>query len=188
MKRTGIVLLFLLSTFFSFAQEKLASEAYVEYFNTPREALYIHTNKTTFLPGEEIWFKVYTYDRKSQLSSKATTNIHLGIFDKDGKQIDQKLVLAQSGFAHGNIAIDSTFSSGDYFLKVSTNWMKNFKEDDSFIKQIKIINPQFEEEVDQVSAKEYDIQFLPEGGYLLADVKNIVGVKAIDDTGKGSKA
>lgn len=187
MKRKLIPILLCLATFVSFAQEKIAADAYVEYFKNPREGLYMHTNKTTFLPGEEIWFKVYTYDRKSHLTSKATTNIHLGLFDKEGKQIDQKLVLAKSGFAHGSIAIDSTFASGNYFLKVWTNWMKNFKEDDAFIKQIKVLNPESEEEVNKISETEYDIQFLPEGGYMLTDVKNIIGFKAIDDTGKGSE-
>jgi hypothetical protein len=122
------------------------------------------------------------------LTSKATSNIHFGLFDKDGKQIDQKLFLAKEGFAFGNIQIDSTFASGDYYLKVSTNWMKNFKEDDTFVKQIKIINPKSDEKTKPINDKEYDIQFLPEGGHLLTDVRNTVGIKAIDDSGKASQA
>jgi hypothetical protein len=187
-KRSFLLILGFLLYSTSFSQEKTAADAYVEYFKVPRESLFLHTNKTTFLPGEEVWFKVYAFDRKSQLTSKATSNIHLGLFDKDGKQIDQKLFLAKEGFAYGNIEIDSTFASGDYYLKVSTNWMKNFKEDDAFVKQIKIINPKSEEKAKRISEKEYDIQFLPEGGHLLTGVKNIVGIKAIDDTGKGSQA
>jgi hypothetical protein len=140
------------------------------------------------MPGEEIWFKVYAYDRKSQLTSKVTTNIQLGIFNSDGKQIDHKLFRAKKGFAHGNIAIDSTFVTGDYYLKASTRWMKNFEEDDSFVQKIRIINPKFQQKPATTNAKEYDVQFLPEGGHLLAGVKNVVGVKAIDDTGTGTKA
>jgi len=140
------------------------------------------------MPGEEIWFKVYAYDRKSQLTSKATTNIQLSIFDADGKQINQKLFYAQDGFAHGDIEVDSTFTTGNYFIKVGTNWMKNFKEDDTFVKKISIINPKSDGKQVTVNTKEYDIQFLPEGGHLLSGVKNVVGVKAIDDTGKGTQA
>jgi hypothetical protein len=162
--------------------------AYVDYFNLPRETLFLHTNKTTFLPGEEVWFKAYAYDRKSQLTSKATTNIRLGIFDKDGKLVDQKLFLAKDGFANGSIEIDSSFVSGDYYLRASTNWMRNFKEDDAFVKKIKVRNPSSEEETLAVQAREYDIQFLPEGGHLIANVKNVVGVKVLDDTGKGTQA
>jgi hypothetical protein len=187
-KRSFLLLLGFLLYSLSFSQEKTAADAYVEYFKSPRESLYMHTNKTTFLPGEEIWFKVYALDRKSQLTSKATSNIHFGLFDKDGKQLDRKLFLAKEGYAFGNIQIDSTFASGDYYLKVSTNWMKNFEEDDTFVKQIKIVNPASDETEKQVSQTEYDVQFLPEGGHILVDVKNTIGIKAIDDLGKGSKA
>jgi hypothetical protein len=188
--RKSIVFILGLLMYYStgFSQEKTAADAYIEYFKVPRESLFMHTNKTTFLPGEEIWFKVYAYDRKSQLSSKATANIHLRMFDKDGKQIDDKLFLAKDGYAYGSIEIDSTFATGDYYLKASTNWMKNFAEDDAFVTQIKIINPKSDDKTKQVSDKEYDVQFLPEGGHILADVKNVVGIKAIDDTGKGSQA
>jgi hypothetical protein len=188
MKRKIAILVFLLTYTFCFSQEKSAVNSYVDYFNLPRETLFLHTNKTTFLPGEEIWFKAYAYDRKSQLTSKATTNIQLGIFDKDGKQIDHKLFLAKDGFANGSIKIDSSFASGDYYLRASTNWMRNFKEDDAFVKKIKVRNPSSEEETLSVQTKEYDIQFLPEGGHLLADVKNVIGVKVLDDTGKGAQA
>jgi hypothetical protein len=187
MKRKIAVLVFLVTYTFCFSQEKSAVDSYVNYFNLPRETLFLHTNKTTFLPGEEVWFKAYAYDRKSQLTSKATTNIRVGIFDKDGKQVDQKLFLAKDGFAHGSIKIDSSFVSGDYYLRASTNWMRNFKEDDAFIKKIKVRNPSSEEEL-SVQTREYDIQFLPEGGHLLANVKNVVGVKVVNDLGKGSQA
>jgi hypothetical protein len=171
-----------------FSQEKSTVDYYVDYFKLPRETLFLHTNKTTYMPGEEIWFKVYAYDRKSQLTSKATTNIQLSIFDADGKKIDQKLYYAKEGFAHGNIIVDDSFATGNYFIKVSTNWMKNFKEDDAFVKKISIINPKSDAKEITVNTKEYDIQFLPEGGHLLAGVKNVVGVKAIDDRGKGTRA
>ena len=126
------------------SQEKRAVDAYVDYFSLPRESLYLHTNKTTYIIGEseEIWFTVYAYDRKSHLSSKVTSNIHLGLYDAMGSQLGKKLFLAKNGIASGNIALDSTFTTGDYYLKIHTQWMKNFKEDDSFIQKIRMINPQ----------------------------------------------
>jgi len=188
MKKSASLLVFLLLLTVCFSQEKSVAESYTEYFKLPRETLFLHTNKTTYLTGEEVWFKVYAYNRKSQLTSKGTTNIRLGIFDREGKVVDQKLFLAKNGFAKGSIEIDSTFASGNYYLKVSTNWMKNFKEDDSFVKKIKVRNPASEEKKLPIQPHEYDIQFLPEGGHLLAEVKNTVGVKILDDTGKGTKA
>ncbi len=182
------ILTFFISISTVFSQEKKNIEDdYLEYFKLPRESLFLHTNKTTYLTGEEIWFKAYAYDRKNELTSKATTNVYLGIYDQFGKELDKKLYLAKEGAAIGNFAIDSTLASGDYFLKVSTNWMKNFKEDDSFLQKIKIINPKvYRQNKEEISQKEYDFQFLPEGGHIVYDVKNTIGIKVLNDLGKGT--
>lgn len=188
----NVILLLIVSGFplLVTSQEKNAVEAYVDYFTLPRESLYLHTNKTTYIVGEseEIWFTVYAYDRKSHLSSKVTSNIHLGLYDSSGKLLDKKLFLAKEGIAAGNIALDPALVTGDYYLKVYTNWMKNFKEDDSFIQKIRVINPKDIQSnvADKINTIEYDVQFLPEGGHLLFGVKNNIGIKALDDYGKGT--
>jgi len=64
----------------------------------------------------------------------------VGIYDSLGKQIDKKLYLGANGYTKGNILIDSTFTSGEYYIKASTNWMRNFKEQDAFVQKINIIN------------------------------------------------
>jgi len=180
--------IFLLFSFLSTAQETSDIEnSYLEYFKLPRETLFLHTNKTTYLTGENIWFKAYAYDRKNELSSKKTTNVYFGLYNAYGVQIDKKLYHAKKGAAIGNFEISSSLASGDYYLKVSTNWMKNFKEDDSYVQKIKIINPKIRETQNKkISEKEYDFQFLPEGGHIVANTKNSIGIKAIDDKGKGS--
>jgi hypothetical protein len=65
---------------------------------------------------------------------------------------------------------------------------EEFQRERCVCEKISIINPKYDAKKPSVNTKEYDIQFLPEGGHLLAGVKNVVGIKAIDDTGKGSKA
>jgi hypothetical protein len=177
------------STFLAFSQDaKKAEDAYLEYFKLPRETLYLHTNKTTYLSQEDIWFKTYAFDRKNELTSKTTTNIYLGLYDSNGVQIDKKLYLGSNGAAVGNYTIDSLLPSGEYFLKVSTNWMKNFQEDDSYVQKIQIINPKLKgKNSKKISSKEYDFQFLPEGGHIVVDIKNNIGIKVINDEGKGSK-
>jgi hypothetical protein len=189
-KRAIFILVFLMMTpLLSFSQENKVEETYLDYFTLPRESLFLHTNKTTYIVGEDIWFKVYAYDRKNENTSKATTNIHLGLYDHTGKQIDKQLILTKDGFGSGNIELNKTLESGDYYVKISTNWMKNFEENDAFAQKISIINPEKEAPVTKVvSQREYDVQFLPEGGHMVSNIRNVIGVKAIDDKGKGTKA
>jgi hypothetical protein len=182
--------IFLFSLCISHAQEtNKAEENYLEYFKLPRETLYLHTNKTLYLADEDIWFKAYAFDRKNELTSKTTSNIYLGLYNSEGVQLDKRLYLGQKGVAIGNYTLDSLLPSGEYYLKISTNWMKNFKEDDAYIQKIQVLNPKVSaKETNKISEKEYDFQFLPEGGHILEGVKNTIGIKAIDDEGKGTKS
>lgn len=177
---------FLCSFFHSYGQNKRVTEnEYFEYFKLPRELLYVHLNKTTFLTGEEIWFKGYSYDQKNQLSAKATTNINIGIYDHTGKQLKKALFLAKNGITKGSILLDSTFVSGTYYLKAQTNWMKNFKENNAYIQKIKIIS-QKEAKKNTLNSKEhFDFQILPEGGHIIANTKNNIGFKVADAKGRG---
>lgn len=166
------------------AQETSLEKAYQEYFKLPREGLFLHTNKTTYLTGEEIWLKAYAFDKKNSLPSQLTRNIYIGLYDSVGKQIDKKLFLGKQGHAIGNIRIDSTLVSGSYYLKASTNWMKNFKEDDAYVQKIQILNSK-KINAGSVNKNKFDLQFLPEGGHMLLGVKNTIGLKFLNDEGKG---
>ncbi|MEM6718518.1 MAG: hypothetical protein AAF611_04295 [Bacteroidota bacterium] len=179
------ILLIVLSTLPLFGQQTTIEEEYYSYFKLPREALHIHLNKTTFFKGEEIWFKGYTYDQRNQLSSKATTNINVGIYDAEGNQIKKGLYAAENGVTNGNFAVDSTFSAGTYYLKAETNWMKNFKENDAFIQKIEIITEETLNKEKETQKARFDFQFLPEGGHVVANAKNNIGFKVIANNGEG---
>ena len=181
--------IFLVSSVSVFSQqEKNVEDEYAAYFTLPREALFIHLNKTTYFKGEEIWFKGYAYDQKNQLSSKATTNINVGIYDENGTLLRKSLFQAENGVAKGNFLIDSTYTSGTYFLKAETNWMKNFKESNAFIQKIEIISEEVPKKNKPTTTASYDFQFLPEGGHMVANTKNSIGFKVIDVNGKGVSA
>ncbi|MFK7750467.1 MAG: hypothetical protein AB8B65_18900 [Kordia sp.] len=173
------------SMFSTYGQEKKVEDEYAAYFTLPREALYVHVNKTTFFKGEEIWLKGYAYDQKNQLTSKVTTNIHVGIYDAQGNQVQKELFRAENGVAKGNILIDSTYTAGTYYLKAETNWMKNFKESNAFVQKIEIITEKPSLKGDSDVAENYDFQFLPEGGYMIENTKNNIGFKVVNTQGKG---
>ncbi|NER14117.1 hypothetical protein GWK08_11745 [Leptobacterium flavescens] len=177
---------FLFCVVISPAQEKNSTtitDAYQKYFELPRETIFLHLNKSTYLLGEEIWFKGYIYDRQSDTPATKTSNIHIGIYDDKGNQINKKLFLGFNGYTRGNIEVDSTFASGEYYIKASTNWMRNFTEDDSFVQKIRIIN--LETPKPKVEIGQYDLQLLPEGGHLIKGIRNTVGFKLIDQKGFG---
>jgi hypothetical protein len=167
-----------------FAQSNSSiKESYESYFKLPRESIFLHLNKSTYVVGEELWFSAYAYDRKNNVPFTQTTNLHVALYNQEGIPIVDQLVMMVNGHAKGNISIDSTYASGDYFIRASTNWMRNFTEDDSFLQKIQVINENAK--VRQLGESNYDLQLLPEGGHLVEGLESVIGVKLIGSDGRG---
>lgn len=184
---------FYISAFFlfntSFSQQKkevdIIKDSYHAYYTLPRETVYLHLNKTTFLQGEEIWFSGYVYNRRTGLPFIETTNLYCGIYDHAGKQITKELFYVENGFVSGHFKIDPEFEVGKFYIKAQTNWMKNFKEEDSFVQKISIINQAVLDEESNIEKNEYDIQLLPEGGHMIIGTKNSIGFRTTNKNGNG---
>ncbi|RKM90926.1 hypothetical protein, partial [Aquimarina sp. AD10] len=82
MRSSSFLLGLLFSSFLSFGQVTVVdSEAAVSsYFKLPRETVYLHLNKSTYVVQDEIWFKGYVHDRKNGLPSLASTNFNIEVF------------------------------------------------------------------------------------------------------------
>ncbi len=190
MKSIGQVLFIFCCTVVMYAQENSFRSSYnpekanADYFNIPRESLYLHLNKTTYIHKEEIWFKGYVFDRQKKLPSTGSTNFNIQVFNQSGKELYNGLFFGSKGSFRGNIAIDSTWSTGTYYIKASTNWMNNFSEDESYTKKIKIIK-EFQEKEALSEELRYDFQLLPEGGHLISRTDNSIGFKLINNKGYG---
>ena len=159
--------------------------AFQEYADLERELVYVHLNKTTFLKGESIGLKAYVFDKNKKQFSTETTNLYISISDEDDYVIKNKLVLVENGIAISDFEIDEAFSSGSYTIKAFTNWMKNFEEQNFFVESIRIIDPEVESPANNLVDNSISTQFLPEGGHLLADVNNTVGVVIKNNLGFG---
>lgn len=159
--------------------------AYKSYTKLPREVAYGHLNKTTLIQGESLGFAVYVLDKSSKKPSEITTNVYCTLENTSGKIIKKKLVLASEGVASGLFKIDSTMTTGEYQFKAYTNWMRNFDEQNFFVQNIKVINPDDYDATSNTKASNIDAQFLPEGGHMVIDVQNTIGVVIKDVNGFG---
>lgn len=184
-----ITLLILLLSSFNILSQNIhkIDSAYISYFENTREIPYLHLNKTSFLKGEEIWFQAYVKEQNSGKLHPATSNLYVSIFNESGEMKDQHLIHIKNGIGKGNIYIDSTFKEETYFIKASTNWMKNFNEDNSYIQKVKIISP-LKKGKKIIEEKEfYEFKIFPEGGHVLESSINNLGILIKDKFGKGVK-
>ena len=191
MKRYIFLFVIALISLSSFGQEGDQQEELLEalnyYAELPREVVYVHTNKTTYMKGEQIGFTAYAFNKESKKLSYETANLYVTISDKNNIPIRQKLYKVDKGVTIGDFVIDSLFTTGKYTLKAYTNWMKNFKEQNFFVQAIEIIDPQSGTgtlEIPTVKST-MDAQFLPEGGHLVMNTENTIGVVVKDSLGFG---
>ncbi|MEM6684555.1 MAG: hypothetical protein AAF617_02075, partial [Bacteroidota bacterium] len=161
------------------------SERYQEHFqSSDEESVFLHLNKTSYLAGEEIWFKAYIFSQKAEKSSQSSTNLYVGLYDANGDQLTKQLICIRNGQANGNIELKKELNSGIYYVKAATQHMVDTQPMAAFVEEITIYGTNYTETQEATKAT-YDIQFLPEGGHLVNDVESTVGFKAINQKGKG---
>ncbi len=174
---------FLFVSLFINAQTYLIEQLHTMQVN-PRlkEKVYVHTNKTSYFPDDIIWFKAYVGDSLNQPSLQ-TQVLEVKLFDGEGAQVFDRTVAILSGTGHGQIALNDAIAPGTYYLQARTNYMRNFGEDHHYLQKITILGQELPALVQERQLK-YDVQLLPEGGNLIEDVENILGIKAMLD-GRG---
>ena len=161
-------------------------DMYENYTELPREVAFVHLNKSVYIKGELLAFQAYVLDKNTKELSEETTNLYVSISDAQGQELKKKLFRVSQGHSNGSIEIDSLFTSGQYVIKAYTNWMRNFKEQNFFIQNFKVIDPDNIASVQLADkGEEIEAQFLPEGGHLVANIKNTIGVTLKNDKGFG---
>ena len=153
----------------------------------PQEKIYLHFDKPFYTPGETIWYKAYHVNVAGNIPSALSKIIYTELLDKNGKVIIRQILKAENGFANGEFLLPESLLQGKYQVRAYTNWMRNFDQDFFFTKEILIFDPQTESDIVQAdsSNKKIDLQFFPEGGYLVSGLTSKVAFKALNGSGEG---
>jgi hypothetical protein len=168
--------------------ENNALQAYNEFGVSTREIVYIHINKSVFVKNEMLGFNAYIIDKAKKTSLPITHNLYCTITNENDEIIKSKLIRVESSFSNNTFKIDSLFTTGTYKFKAYTNWMLNFQERNYYEHSFYVINPDLKEEIKTLPKdKKYTIQVLPEGGHLVSDIKNNLGIIVKDKDGFGLK-
>ncbi|APG65205.1 hypothetical protein LPB136_07535 [Tenacibaculum todarodis] len=183
-----ITILFLLFSFYCNSQEKNdTSKKYLQYFNLTREIPYLHLNKTNFIVGEELWLQAYVLNQNTKKLHQDTANLYCNIYNEKGEYKQTKLLYIKDGVAANSIKIDSTFTENTYYIKASTNWMRNFIEDEAFLQKFNIIGNKNNTKKTIISDSNYDLQLLPEGGHLVESTNAVLGIILKNKQNEGVK-
>jgi hypothetical protein len=173
---------FLLFFFKSFSQtisnqEKIKN--YIDtYFYYDRENIHVQFNKNIYVNNEDLAFKGYVWSKNNSLPHANTANVELVIYNEQQQIIQKQLLYTIKGAFAGGLHLNDKFKTGKYYFHFYTNWMNNFKEDDSFTQTIEIINKNepYNFKTNEPNWKTATITLFPEGGSIINDINNTVGV------------
>jgi len=186
-----VTLFILTSSLFSFNGKAQVIQEVQHSFNfytqnALQEKIFVHTDKDTYLPGEEVWFKVYGVDGNDHKALDLSKVVYIEIIDHHQNPVIQTKVNLKNGIGDGSIYIPVSIANGNYQFRAYTSWMKNFSPDFYFEKKITLINPLRTPDapVHETSAA-FSLQFFPEGGNLLSGITGKMAFKAVDQHGKG---
>jgi hypothetical protein len=155
---------------------------YLRFNAVPGEQVYIHFNKSSYLPGDHLWFTAYIINPSTGLTNNLTANLYTELYDPGGKLLEQKILFVKSGISFNDFCLSATALPGSYTFRTYTNWMKNFNTVGDFDLQLEVLGKEML--TDTVVRKlSYDVQFFAESGTFLQEVANKISVKAVDSNG-----
>lgn len=118
---------------------QISSKQYFEdQASIENEHIAVHINNNVFSSPATLWFTAYLKSTLSRDIFNASLNLQVGLYDIKGNLLKQSVHYIEDGVATGSILL--TEPVGTYFVKIQTNWMRNFKHSKPFIAQIEIIN------------------------------------------------
>jgi TonB-dependent SusC/RagA subfamily outer membrane receptor len=169
------------------------------YKRYPQQKAYLHLDNAAYHAGEKIWYKAYLVDARTHKADTISKTLIVELVNSFGVTNMIQMVKLDRGFANGDFYLPDTIPEGLYQMRAYTNWMRNFGQEYFFKLDINIWNPEHSYTLyrdDKLANKKHkkqsmrkskniDIQFFPEGGYLVAGLENRVGFKAVNELGLG---
>ena len=105
-----------------------------------REIIYLDTDREIYIAGDNLFFKIYLYDKDKKKLSGRSKIAYIIVCNSKNKKIIQSSIVLSEGMSYSSFQLPDTLETGIYQIIAYTNWMKNFGESAFFRKQLMIAN------------------------------------------------
>lgn len=85
------------------------------------EALYVHTDRTSYLLSDTLWFKAYIVDAETLKTSYHANYLNIVLYTKDGQKIISQKNKLTSGTTNGYLTFPDTLAAGNYIFTAYSN-------------------------------------------------------------------
>ena len=155
--------------------------------NSLQEKIYAHIDRTFYLTGETLWFKIYAVDGIFHKPLDLSKVAYAEILDKANLPVLQAKISMHDGRGDGYFFLPASLMSGNYRLRIYTSWMKNFSPEFYYDEKFTLVNP-FVTSSDAINKADpgYSIDFFPEGGYLVSGIRSKIAFHILNPHGRGA--
>lgn len=174
-----------------------------QFKNTYYEKVYLHSDRSTYISGDDIWFQAYLLEGKYHLPTQSSKLLVVELLDAQKKILQTRKIKLTKGLGSGALKIPFQALTGDFVIRAYTRYMRNFDAAYFFHKKIRVLNisdkkaplalhngsPQQQKSLRKKQAPlqpkpAIDVQFFPEGGYAVDQLVNFIAFKAVNASGK----
>jgi len=174
MRNTGLISLVCILFCVTAHAQSVENSINLYGLNFPREKVHVHFDKESYLPGEDVWFKAYIFE--DYLPSERSTNFYIGLYDEEGKLLQQNMQPIIRSSADGNFRLPDSIKGKQVICRAYTSWMLNFDTGFLYSKTIRILKRNAVADKSDPGIQE--LQFFPEGGDVIEGERNTIAFKA----------
>ncbi len=153
------------------------------------EKAYLHFDRPYpyYVAGEVVYFKAYVTMGERHEPSTISSLLHVDLIDKNDAVMQSITLQLTSGTGWGDFSLPENLQKGSYRIRAYTEWMRNDSNPYFFDQYISVSTTNSVDRItdNTAQADRASLQFFPEGGTLVSDVRSKVAFKALGTTGLG---
>jgi len=93
----------------------------------PQEKVYLHFDNTGYFKGETIWFKAYVTRADRNAATDISRVLYVELVTPNGEVVQKRtLQIDEAGQTHGELKLDSIYTTGFYEVRAYTRYMTNW--------------------------------------------------------------
>ncbi len=131
------------------------------------ETAWITTDRQIYLPGDNIPFTAIVLESDSWMPSVLSRVLRVELLDSAGNRISNGEYLLENSRTSNSLAVPAGATTGWYYLRAYTNWMRNRPDLSRSYLPLKIVNPAMISSVPAATDNSRVITLTPENGRLL---------------------
>ena len=131
MKKTVLTAFIISFTFCCFGQQNIFNIDSINrhFLNqltvSPQEKIHIHTDRSLYIQGEQIWFRIYLVDAVLHRSVFNSRYVYVELVNRQKNVVARVKIRPVDNAYYGYINLSPNLVEGEYTLRAYTQYMQN---------------------------------------------------------------